>query len=263
MPNPPRVRGVLPTDAVTDANELFDQLQARYVASLPLKRLELAQAWARLADQPPSDRRSRLQDMLHRLAGSAPAYGLEEVGKHARAADLVLIGWDGRAADPGSAAELAQSLEQPMRALLGALDAAGRHADAGQSAAATDAPLRVIVVDGDRKLRESTARSLCAHGCAVEVADHSSALWQLLATWPCDVVLLDYWLRGETAHDVAAMVRRESSFSPIALVCCTSERDPLLLQATANAGCDAVIDRPATPERLLALLHACVERRRR
>ncbi|MBO9661429.1 response regulator [Dokdonella sp.] len=242
-----------------DSSQRFDDLRARYAGSLKRKQQALAVAWRELAAAPGEDHlRRELQLQIHRLAGSALAYGYERIGESARAADIVLHDWDVQAPSlRGAPHELIDRLDAPVHTLLGDLDAAIR--DEAQRAPA-DSNLRVLLIEDDPGQAVLIGAQLEARGCVVRIERGTDALWQALALWPCHAVVLDYWLRGETAAEIAAMLRRESQFAHVALVCFSIERDEQVLRAALDAGCDAALGKAEGPDRLLAVVRECVAR---
>lgn len=98
------------------------KLLQRYRASLPHKHKELASHWQRLASDPDDALAlTALQQMLHRLAGSAGAYGYAAIGDLARDADaLIILRRDPLCADEPPATFVAR-LEPSVRRLLGQL----------------------------------------------------------------------------------------------------------------------------------------------
>ena len=112
---------------MTDSSQRFAQLRTRYAASLPMKRAALADAWRALRAIPGECAVIELQALVHRLAGSAPAYGYPALGSQATAVDGLLDKWAKRpAAERAEASALAERLATPMRALLdGLADAIG------------------------------------------------------------------------------------------------------------------------------------------
>ena len=86
----------------------------------------LAEAWRAFTDAADEANIDDLHQRVHRLAGSAPTYGYELLGRLAHAVDSQLAEWKRlpSATREGSAA-LAQRLATPMQALL---DCLARHA---------------------------------------------------------------------------------------------------------------------------------------
>lgn len=67
-------------------------LQQRYRDSLPTKHADLTSRWQLLQNEPANlAAQSALQESVHRLAGSAGAYGYTTIGEFARSADALLI----------------------------------------------------------------------------------------------------------------------------------------------------------------------------
>lgn len=105
----------------------LDELRLRYWRSLPLKAQDIAAQWERVR-QAPGDRAgmAALHQHVHRLTGSAPAYGFEAVGALARPIDQRLSEWmrDDGLTVPATPAEFAAVLAGPIAALVDALLAA-------------------------------------------------------------------------------------------------------------------------------------------
>lgn len=102
----------------------LDELRLRYWRSLPLKAQDIAAHWERVR-QAPEDRvrLAELHQQVHRLTGSAPAYGFETVGALARPIDQRLAEWlrDDGVSMLATPAELAGALVGPVAALIDAL----------------------------------------------------------------------------------------------------------------------------------------------
>ncbi|MBN8481123.1 MAG: response regulator [Xanthomonadales bacterium] len=233
-------------------------LRARYVASLPSKRDHVADAWSNLRAAPAdAGARNELRTLLHRLAGSAPAYGHAELGGIAADASQQL----GDAA--ADAVDLIDEITQRIERVLHLLEAipGGSEANAAVKPSAAT-PLRVILVEDDPEQAELIAAALGARGCTVRHAEHSESLWEVLTTWPCDAVVLDYWLGTSTARDLVGLVRNEPTFASIALVCLTVETDVNLLAGVIEGGCDAVLSKHHPPDAIVEALTMHVMRRR-
>lgn len=227
----------------------FDRLRRRYAASLTRKRQDLDAAWRRL--QGDARACADLHEQVHRLAGSAPAYGYEAIGVLARDVDRLLTTWRESAAPPADGdAEPVATIASPVRSLLAAL----READFGTPR------LRIVLVDDDPMFARLCADALEAEGCGVRVETEAHELPQVLAAEPCHAVVLDYWLRGETAAEIAASLRRDGRFAALALICCTAEADERVVRSALEAGCDAALRKGEGTQRLLEAVRACVAR---
>jgi chemotaxis protein histidine kinase CheA len=72
----------------------FDELKQRYAQALPDKADQIDTAWQRFVADPANvDARRELHQIVHRLSGSAAAYGFEELGDLAQAVDSVFSDW--------------------------------------------------------------------------------------------------------------------------------------------------------------------------
>lgn len=118
-------------------DQRFERLRQRYAQSLPAKQRDLVRAWQAFVDAPQRDAaRQELQSQVHRLCGSAPAYGYERLGTRARVTEHMLSAW---AALPAPLRDPPQALAQRLGASIAALieelgDAAARHAGDGPPA---------------------------------------------------------------------------------------------------------------------------------
>jgi len=245
---------------MTESNHRFDDLHARYAASLARKLEVLDAAW-RVFQADPHDQahRRELEMHVHRLAGSALAYGYEYLGECARTVDQLLHDWHESAPETRDPpADFALRLAAPLRQLLDELGRANAEVVARE--AGHREALRVLLVEDDPVQAMLTGARLETGGCMVRIENNADVLWQTLTRWPCHAVVLDYWLRGETATEIAAMLRREPQFARIALICFSAESNERVLRAALDAGCDAALGKAAGAERLLAIVRACVAR---
>jgi len=246
---------------MNDSSTRFDWLRLRYADSLAAKQTALEEAWAALAATPKDNAaRAHVQQLLHRLCGSAHAYGYEQLGDDACAADSLLRAWE--SAPPSlrdAPAELVRRLDPAVATVLAALAAADRPIDADGIDTLPSA-LRVLLVEDDPGQSAIICAELEARGCEIRRECGADLLWQALTLWPCHAVVIDYWLRGETAIEVVAAIRREPRFARIALVCFSVERDPQVLRAVVDAGCDAAVAKVDGSGRLFEVLRDCVAR---
>lgn len=235
-------------------NASLEALRIRYAASFAQKRQTLAEAWDAFHASGDPETQRALGVHLHRLCGSAGAYGYERLGDLARAADNMLR--DSPAASFIASGGRGAALATAVGAVLDEL-AAGA-AEAARSRRTER--LRVVLVEDDPAQGRMSAAELEARGCEVRVACDADALWQTLLTWPCHAVVLDYWLHGETAAEIAPRLRGEPAFAALTLVCYTVERDPAIVDGMLAAGCDAVVGKSEGIDHLLDMLRGQVAR---
>lgn len=70
----------------------IEALRRHFVSELPERREALVAAWVDCADGGDEVPWLRLRDVAHKLSGSAPCYGLDEVGDAGRRLDKSLSG---------------------------------------------------------------------------------------------------------------------------------------------------------------------------
>ena len=75
-----------------DIDARIEALRKAYLAALPDKRTELAAHWQACAAATDAEAWRALHALAHRLSGSAPCYGLDEVGAAAQRLDRQLSG---------------------------------------------------------------------------------------------------------------------------------------------------------------------------
>ncbi|MBA8882816.1 hypothetical protein [Dokdonella fugitiva] len=108
---------------MNDTDHRFELLRRRYAQSFAAKRAALADAWLAFVAMPDDAERAReLSMQVHRLCGSAAAYGYLRLGECACAADR-LVG-DELAAPRLAGAERMGHFEAAVRAVIDELAAA-------------------------------------------------------------------------------------------------------------------------------------------
>ena len=83
--------GGFPVKLTRNASVLIREQEARYLLSLPRKKSDLQTAWDRAHKQSWSGKSTeQFKTLVHRLAGSAGSYGLDELGRAAKCLDHLL-----------------------------------------------------------------------------------------------------------------------------------------------------------------------------
>lgn len=114
---------------MSDSSQRFELLRASYAQSLASKYSALESTWHEFAASPDAALLRELHVLVHRLVGSAPAYGYARIGDLARAADTQIAEWDElQNSSRESIDVLAKNLARTMRALLDALEQAASEA---------------------------------------------------------------------------------------------------------------------------------------
>ncbi len=123
----------------------------------------------------------------------------------------------------------------------------------------TAPPLRVLLVEDDRKIATLTREYLETYGLAVDwVADGEAAL-QSAERPEYDVVVLDLMLPGTDGFEVCRSIRRRSHVPIIVVTARVEVADRVL---GLELGADDYVTKPFSARELLARIHALVRRAR-
>lgn len=101
----------------------LEELRLRYLHSLAQKGRDLQSQWQRLqAENQDRSLLVELHQQVHRLSGSAPAYGFDDIGALARPVDQRIAEWlRGEHTGRENPEQLVQSLAAPVAALVRSL----------------------------------------------------------------------------------------------------------------------------------------------
>jgi DNA-binding response OmpR family regulator len=119
-------------------------------------------------------------------------------------------------------------------------------------------PVRILVVEDERRLAELLKDGLVTEGFAVDLApDGREGLW-LATENPYDVIILDVMLPYLNGDDVCARLRAAEIWTPILML---TAKDTARDEAQAlDNGADDYLSKPFSYEVLLARLRALVRR---
>ena len=115
-----------------------------------------------------------------------------------------------------------------------------------------DTKQKILVVDDDPSLRELLAEFLERGGFEVRTAQDGRAGLNALDRYHFDLILTDYRMPAMTGIEMAAVIRRSDTVTPIILI--TGDFYELDLEMVARAGITRVLPKPI---KLNELLNAC------
>jgi len=248
----------------------YQQLRERYIASLPEKWQLIDDCWRAIQINPNDvEPYKQLRQHAHRLSGSGAGYGFLEISKFAHSVDQQISSWQ---LENLKFVELTDALfselEENVKQLSSALNYAKTTDNSG---IAEHAPVissmgksvpsrrwRLALLEDDKEQAHSLIEALENHDFETLHVTHSSDFWILLATEKVDLVILDYWLAGETALDVVAKMKRESGFTHLPVICLTAETNPTILRATQIAGCVLALNKKISTDELAEKLRGCI-----
>jgi two-component system, OmpR family, response regulator len=117
----------------------------------------------------------------------------------------------------------------------------------------------IVLVEDDEDIRRLVRDLLVREGFAVDVADTSDALDQVLARKRPDLVILDLMLPGEDGLSICRKLRSRGSV-PILML--TAKSDPVDRVVGLEVGADDYVTKPFDPRELLARVRALLRRSR-
>lgn len=122
---------------------------------------------------------------------------------------------------------------------------------------ATPAPIKILVVDDHRKIREPLATYLRRQHFSVVTAEDAASLWTLLRTATFDLIVLDVMLPDGDGMQLCQQIQRHYK-TPVILL---TARDALDDRVTGlELGADDYVIKPFEPRELLARIHTVLRR---
>lgn len=118
--------------------------------------------------------------------------------------------------------------------------------------------MKILFVEDNRLLGESTARSLTRAGFAVDLAERLEDGWHAWRTSDYDVVVLDIMLGEDSGLDLLARARAAGRPGPVLLLTALGDIDQRV--EGLNAGADDYLVKPFALEELIARLRALARR---
>jgi two-component system OmpR family response regulator len=119
-------------------------------------------------------------------------------------------------------------------------------------------PVRILVVEDERKLADLLARGLREEGHAADVAtEGEQALWMAQAA-PFDAIVLDVMLPGIDGFEVCRRLRASDVWAPVLMLTARDAVEDRV--AGLDAGADDYLMKPFAFDELLARLRALTRR---
>ncbi len=129
-----------------------------------------------------------------------------------------------------------------------------------ESAPAAETPpvpfvgLRVLLVEDDPAVAESTALFLELEGHQIQIANSGDAAFSLIEEFSPQVVLLDIGLPGQDGYEVAQQIRRLPGGAGVKLIAVSGYGDEEAMRRSREAGFDIHLVKPVDPEGMNRLL---------
>jgi len=116
---------------------------------------------------------------------------------------------------------------------------------------------RIFLLDDNLMICVLVSRLLRNAGCDVRYGHESAALFQTVAEWKPQLVVLDIYLAGEDGRSVA---RRLRTLSSVPILMLTGATDVRARVQSLDLGADDVLTKPFANEELVARVHALLRR---
>jgi PAS domain S-box-containing protein len=140
--------------------------------------------------------------------------------------------------------------------LPAAIDAADPPSPIEDGPLAEPVGLRVLVVDDDQAVADSTAMLLRLEGHEIRCANSGEAALRLCQEFHPQVVLLDIGLPGQDGYEVAREIRSLPGGEELKLIAVSGYGHEAAVARGREAGFDRYLVKPVDPEKLSALLSA-------
>jgi two-component system OmpR family response regulator len=115
----------------------------------------------------------------------------------------------------------------------------------------------ILIVDGDREIRNRVMRFLVEHGFRVTPAADSRGMYLALRTGRFDLIVLDLMLPGEDGVQLCRRLRQQVAMPILLLTALSGEADRVL---GLEIGADDYLTKPFSPRELVARIKAILRR---
>ena len=123
-----------------------------------------------------------------------------------------------------------------------------------------NAPVRILIVDDHREIREVIAQMLSNEGFAVSVAGDGDAMRRSLRDRRADLVILDVMLPGEDGLSLCRNLRTMMPTLPVIMV--TAKGEEVDRVVGLEVGADDYVTKPFSSRELVARIKAVLRRAR-
>lgn len=118
---------------------------------------------------------------------------------------------------------------------------------------------RLLLIDDDPSLRRVLAKSLSYAGHEVLQAGDGQEGLDLVHATPVDLVITDLIMPVREGVETIVELRRSHAHVPIIAISGGSSNTPLYLEIANKIGAQQILQKPFTPEELVALIAAVLK----
>ena len=264
---------LLSADETSEGEAPMADLKQSYEGRLSGRIQSIQELWFAHREWPDGHHLHKLWKKTHNLAGSAPLYGFESIGRIARAieesvADLLgsaptVFGtqeYDDMTKDiAGLIEEMMEQRDQPPD-LAGSLEIAFEENNEGGARPRTEG--RVLVVDDDPELLEYLSDHLARQGYDVDLASDAQSALEAIRQSPPEIIIADVRMPGIDGVEFCRQVRAEG-FHDIPFIFCSGLGSAPKRVEGLRAGADDYLVKPIVTEELDAKIHRLIDSHRR
>ncbi len=116
----------------------------------------------------------------------------------------------------------------------------------------TSHAVKLLVVDDDPKMLRRLEKELCPWGFQLTLLEEPEEFWEMLETTVPDLLILDVEMPNISGIDLCAVVRNDSRWCELPVLCLSERTDAQTIYRVFSAGADDYIQKPFVGPELVA-----------
>ncbi len=234
----------------------FQKMFDAYAERLPAKLKVIDDSWVRVAAEGDSDAVQSLHLELHSLAGSAETFGYAQLGKSAKAMEVVLADWLDAGRLPSGTLEQLEPLYEQLRHVTALAQSRAAPAGAAQGDIGKPSESRLVyLVEDDPQHADLIAHHLERFGYAVSIFGDAATFRQAIASEVPAAAVLDMILpEGKLAGADAAAAMQSAAAVRVPVVFVSVRSDYEARVQAVRAGGEVYLTKPLDMLALIAAL---------
>ncbi len=124
----------------------------------------------------------------------------------------------------------------------------------------SDGKKKILVVDDEQDIVQLLLIRLRAAGYGVSSASDGEQGYLMAKSMQPDLILLDLMLPKMDGYQVCALLKKDPRYAKLPIILCTARSEEETAGRRAEAGADAFITKPFTPQALLGKIQEFITR---
>ena len=124
----------------------------------------------------------------------------------------------------------------------------------------SDGKKKILVVDDEQDIVQLLLIRLRAAGYEVSSASDGEQGYLMAKSMQPDLILLDLMLPKMDGYQVCALLKKDPRYAKLPIILCTARSEEETAGRRAEAGADAFITKPFTPQALLGKIQEFITR---